>query len=97
MMPVIKGVHLISGQSWTHLFQVYSGRLTREFRLNMHLYNDCFFYFQERERQALNTSKRKALSNVYQPPDDDDDNNRGPPGSCGSGPGFTTPFNRFVF
>ena len=53
---------------------------------------------QEQERQAMNAAKRKAWSHKYQPPgDDDDDNNRGPPGNCGSGPGFTTPFNRFVF
>ncbi|KAJ7371844.1 hypothetical protein OS493_023187 [Desmophyllum pertusum] len=58
---------------------------------------DNLLYLQERERQTLNTAKRKAWSNNYQPPDDDDDNNKGPPGSCGSGPGFTTPFNRFVF
>lgn len=60
-----------------------------------------FFFFsflQERERQAMNTAKRKAWSNFHQPPDDDDDDpSKGPPGSCGGGPGFTTPFNRFVF
>ena len=55
------------------------------------------FVCQERERQVMNTAKRKARSNIFQPPDDDDDNNKGPPGGCGSGPGFTTPFNRFVF
>lgn len=55
-------------------------------------------YSQEQERQALIAAKRKAWSHSYPPRgDDDDDNNRGPPGSCGSGPGLTTPFNRFVF
>lgn len=58
---------------------------------------DNLLYLQEQERQVINAAKRKAWSHSYQPPDDDDDNNRGPPGSCGSGPGFTTPFNRFVF
>ena len=58
------------------------------------MYLSCL---QEQERQMINASKRKARSHNYQPPDDDDDNNRGPPGNCGSGPGFTTPFNRFVF
>ena len=57
-----------------------------------------FSFLQERERQAMNTAKRKAWSNFHQPPDDDDDDpSKGPPGSCGGGPGFTTPFNRFVF
>lgn len=59
---------------------------------------DNLLYLKEQERQAVNAAKRKPWSHVYQPPDDDDnDNNRGPPGSCGSGPGFTTPYNRFVF
>ena len=49
--------------------------------------------YQECKRQAVNTAKQKT-----HPPDDgDDDDNKGPPGSCGSGPGVTMPFNRFVF
>lgn len=61
------------------------------------LFNIPSSHSQEQERQLINAAKRKVWSHSYQPPDDDDDNNRGPPGSCGSGPGFTTPFNRFVF
>lgn len=59
---------------------------------------DNLVFLQEQERQAVIAAKRKAWSHSYQPrDDDDDDNSRGPPGSCGSGPGLTTPFNRFVF
>lgn len=59
---------------------------------------DNLLFMQEQERQAISAVKRKAWSHNYHPRDDeDDDNDRGPPGSCGSGPGLATPFNRFVF
>ena len=55
-------------------------------------------FLKEQEREARSRTRKKVWpSSTYQGRGDKDDSDKGPPGNCGGGPGFTAPFNRFVF